>query len=168
MSIMQSVSDILSAEPLVSCELPRSSSEGRGALSVIIPAKNEEQNLPVLIARLLPVLHGLDRPFEVLVVNDGSTDGSLRVLRALALPPRVRIIDLSRNYGQTAAMTVTLDHATAEISSCRSMPICKTTPPTFRMLLAKLDEGYDVVSVGGSTAGTPLSAATSSAVSPTG
>ena len=56
----------------------------RAELSVIVPAKNEEENLPTLIGRLMPILRGLRRPFEVIVVNDGSTDGTLRVLRNLA------------------------------------------------------------------------------------
>src|SRR5438552_15099947 len=86
------------------------------AISVIVPAKNEAQNLPVLVERLFPVLHGLGQPFEVIVVNDGSTDDSLRVLRALAAShPELRAIDLARNYGQTAAMMAESDHAIAHI-----------------------------------------------------
>lgn len=119
---------------------------GNGVLSVIIPAKNEEQNLPILIERLFSVLHGQGRPFEVIVVNDGSTDGSLRVLRALATShPELRVIDLARNYGQTAAMMAGFDHAHGDII----VPIdadLQNDPADIPLLLAKLEEGYDVVS----------------------
>ena len=116
------------------------------ALSVIVPVKNEERNLPILIERLFPVLRELRRPFEVIIVNDGSTDGSLRVLRALAVShPELRIIDLARNYGQTAAMMAGFDHARGDII----VPIdadLQNDPADIPRLLAKLDEGYDVVS----------------------
>jgi dolichol-phosphate mannosyltransferase len=119
---------------------------GREVLSVIVPAKNEAQNLPVLIKRLLPVLRGIRLPFEVIVVNDGSTDGSLRVLRSLAAAnPEIRVIDLARNYGQTAAMMAGFDHASGDII----VPIdadLQNDPADIPLLLAKLAEGYDVVS----------------------
>jgi glycosyltransferase involved in cell wall biosynthesis len=115
-------------------------------ISVIVPAKNEAQNLPLLIERLFPVLRGLCRPFEVIVVNDGSTDDSLRVLRALAVRhPELRIIDLARNYGQTAAMMAGFDHAHGDII----VPIdadLQNDPADIPRLLEKLEEGYDVVS----------------------
>lgn len=116
------------------------------ALSVIIPAKNEEKNLPELMQRLFAVLQGLARPFEVIVVNDGSTDGSLRVLRLLCLSyPELRVIDLARNYGQTAAIMAGFDHASGEII----VPIdadLQNDPADIPCLLAKMAEGYDVVS----------------------
>ena len=116
------------------------------AISVIVPAKNEAQNLPVLVERLFPVLHALGRPFEVIVVNDGSTDDSLRVLRTLAADhPELRAIDLARNYGQTAAMMAGFDHSSGDII----IPIdadLQNDPADIPDLLAKLEEGYDVVS----------------------
>jgi dolichol-phosphate mannosyltransferase len=116
------------------------------AISVIVPAKNEEQNIPVLIKRLFPVLRELGRPFEVIVVNDGSTDGTLRALRGLAAShPELRVIDLARNYGQTAAMMAGFDHACGDII----VPIdadLQNDPADIPVLLAKLEEGYDVVS----------------------
>ena len=118
----------------------------RAELSVIVPVKNEAENLPPLIDRLLPVLHGLGRNFEVIIVNDGSTDGSLRVLRELAAShSELRVIDLARNYGQTAAMMAGIDHARGDIL----VPIdadLQNDPADIPKLLAKLDEGYDVVS----------------------
>jgi dolichol-phosphate mannosyltransferase len=115
-------------------------------VSVIVPAKNEEENLPVLVERMLPVLRGLGRPFEVIVVNDGSSDGTLCVLRTLASAhPEFRAIDLARNYGQTAAMMAGLDHASGDIL----IPIdadLQNDPADIPLLLSKLEEGYDVVS----------------------
>jgi dolichol-phosphate mannosyltransferase len=117
-----------------------------GTVSVIVPAKNEERNLPVLLDRLFSVMYQLGRPFEVIVVNDGSTDGSLRVLRALGPDYKeLRIIDLARNYGQTAAMMAGFDHALGDII----VPIdadLQNDPADIPLLLAKIDEGYDVVS----------------------
>jgi dolichol-phosphate mannosyltransferase len=117
-----------------------------GTLSVIIPAKNEERNLPPLIERLFSVLRDIGRPFEVIVVNDGSTDGTLRVLRDLITSHReLRVIDLARNYGQTAAMMAGFNHARGDII----IPIdadLQNDPADIPLLLAKLEEGYDVVS----------------------
>jgi dolichol-phosphate mannosyltransferase len=113
---------------------------------VIVPAFNEERNLPVLVDRLFPVLRGLGRTFEVIVVNDGSRDGTLRVLRELAATyPELRVIDLARNFGQTAAMMAGFDHASGEII----VPIdadMQNDPEDIPVLLAKLEEGFDVVS----------------------
>jgi glycosyltransferase involved in cell wall biosynthesis len=135
--------DMLAADsaPADEPSLPESYS-----ISVIVPAKNEARNLPVLAERLFPVMHAIDRPFEVIVVNDGSTDNSMRVLRALAaVHPELRVIDLARNYGQTAALMAGLDHARGDII----VPIdadLQNDPADIPLLLAKLAEGYDVVS----------------------
>jgi glycosyltransferase involved in cell wall biosynthesis len=118
----------------------------QATISVIVPVKNEAPNLPLLIERLLPVLNRLNRDFEVIIVNDGSTDDSLRVLRGLATShPELRVIDLARNYGQTAAMMAGIDHARGDII----VPIdadLQNDPADIPLLLAKLDEGFDVVS----------------------
>ena len=116
------------------------------AISVIVPAKNEAQNLPVLVERLFPVLVELGRPFEVIVVNDGSTDDSLQVLRALAaIRPELRVIDLARNYGQTAAMMAGFDHSSGDIIVPMDADL-QNDPADIPNLLAKLEQGYDVVS----------------------
>jgi dolichol-phosphate mannosyltransferase len=142
------MSDILHSFSAAAREQPTPdvSQRGHAAISVIVPAKNEQQNLPILAERLFPVLQDLGRPFEVIVVNDGSTDSTLKVLRALAMAhPELRVIDLARNYGQTAAIMAGLDHARGDII----VPIdadLQNDPADIPRLLDKLDEGYDVVS----------------------
>jgi dolichol-phosphate mannosyltransferase len=143
-----SLSAILELDrPVLREQRPRDPSpRDRIAVSVIVPAKNEERNLGELIARLNEVLRGLHEPFEIIVVNDGSTDGSMRVLRSLAGScPELRVIDLARNYGQTAAMMAGIDHSRGDVI----VPIdadLQNDPADIPKLLAKLDEGYDVVS----------------------
>jgi len=116
------------------------------SISVIIPVYNEAQNIPPLFERLFAVLDGLGRPFEVIAVNDGSTDRSIDALReAAAARAEFKVVNLARNYGQTAAMMAALDFATGEII----VPIdadLQNDPADIPALLAKLDEGYDVVS----------------------
>lgn len=142
---MSVISDLDFAPPLRRYKAGTSKG-GSLAISVIVPAKNEAQNLPVLIGRLFPILHGLGQPFEVIVVNDGSTDDSLEVLRALAaVHSELRVIDLARNYGQTAAMMAAIDHSRGDII----VPIdadLQNDPADIPRLIAKLSEGYDVVS----------------------
>ena len=138
----------LKQEPLIGrSPLVRDDTDaGNEMVSVIVPAKNEEQNLPLLVKQLFATLGQLNRRFEVIIVNDGSTDGTLRVLRTLAATfPELRAIDLARNYGQTAAMMAGIDHARGDVI----VPIdadLQNDPADIPRLLAKLEEGYDVVS----------------------
>jgi len=115
-------------------------------ITVVIPVFNEEANLPLLIERLFPVLDQLDRPFEVIFVNDGSIDRSMHVLRDIARArPQVKVIGLARNYGQTAAMVAGFDHADGEVIVPMDADL-QNDPADIPVLLAKLDEGFDVVS----------------------
>jgi glycosyltransferase involved in cell wall biosynthesis len=115
-------------------------------ISVIVPIYNEEDSLDLLIAGLWPVLEGLDRTFEVVLVNDGSTDRSIDALRRIATEhPEVRVVNFRRNYGQTAAMMAGIDYARGEIIVSIDADL-QNDPEDIPMLLAKLDEGFDVVS----------------------
>jgi polyisoprenyl-phosphate glycosyltransferase len=80
--------------------------------SVVAPVFDEEQTLPHFYSRVIAVMESLGQPFELLLVNDGSRDGSYGVMRALhQQDPRVRVIDFSRNFGHQIAISAGLDHA---------------------------------------------------------
>jgi dolichol-phosphate mannosyltransferase len=118
----------------------------RPEVSVFLPVYNEEPNLPPLHAKLDEALKALNRTAEIIYVDDGSSDGSLKVLRDLArLDPRVRVVALKRNYGQTAAMAAGIDAAEGQVLIPMDADL-QNDPADIVRLLAKLDEGYDVVS----------------------
>ncbi len=73
-------------------------------VSVVITVYNEEKNLGALLGRLRPVLDGLDRPYEIVLIDDGSRDRSLEILKGFAGEPGIRMVELTRNYGQHAAI----------------------------------------------------------------
>ena len=115
-------------------------------VSVFLPVFNEEPNLRPLHAKLDSALEALGRTAEIVYVDDGSSDGSLKILRELArLDPRVRVLALRRNYGQTAAMAAGIDAARGEVLIPMDADL-QNDPADIGRLLKKLDEGYDVVS----------------------
>ena len=115
-------------------------------LSIIVPIYNESQNLAPLHERLVAALEPLGQPFEIVLVNDGSSDGSDRALDALAAADsRVKIVHFRRNYGQTAAMMAGIRYASGEIIIPMDGDL-QNDPADIPKLLAKLDEGFDVVS----------------------
>lgn len=116
------------------------------AISVFLPVLNEEPNLVPLHEKLDVALKALGRPAEIIYVDDGSTDGSLEVLRKLAhLDKRVRVVALRRNYGQTAAMAAGIHAARGDVLIPMDADL-QNDPADIARLLEKLDEGYDVVS----------------------
>uniref|UniRef100_A0A7V6A618 Glycosyltransferase n=1 Tax=Desulfobacca acetoxidans TaxID=60893 RepID=A0A7V6A618_9BACT len=115
-------------------------------LSVVLPVFNEVENLDILQQQLKAVLAKLGRTYEIIYVDDGSTDGSLHKLQELAKnDDTVVIIELRRNFGQTAAMSAGIDNARGEIVVCQDADL-QNDPEDIPRLLAKLDEGYDLVS----------------------
>jgi glycosyltransferase involved in cell wall biosynthesis len=112
-------------------------------ISVIIPVFNEELNVDELHARLAGVLA---QSAEIIFVDDGSSDGTPQRLAAIvAADPRVRIIRLRRNFGQTAALSAGIDHASGRIIVPMDGDL-QNDPADIPRLLARLNEGYDVVS----------------------
>src|SRR5262245_7203164 len=115
-------------------------------VSVFLPVLNEEPNLRPLHEKLDAALASLGRSAEIIYVDDGSSDGSLNVLREIAAKDaRVRVIALRRNYGQTPAMAAGIDAARGEILIPMDADL-QNDPADIGRLLDKLDEGYDVVS----------------------
>jgi glycosyltransferase involved in cell wall biosynthesis len=115
-------------------------------LSIFLPVYNEEPNLSPLHAKLDEALKALGRTAEIIYVDDGSTDNSLKVLREIArLDNRVRVVALRRNYGQTAAMAAGIDAASGEVLIPMDADM-QNDPADIIRLLEKLEEGYDVVS----------------------
>lgn len=115
-------------------------------ISVLLPVLNEEPNLHPLHARLDDALAALARTAEIIYVDDGSTDGSLEVLREIAgRDERVRIVALRRNYGQTAAMAAGIDAARGDVLIPMDADL-QNDPSDIQRLLDRLEEGYDVVS----------------------
>jgi glycosyltransferase involved in cell wall biosynthesis len=115
-------------------------------LSITIPIYNEEGNIEPLYQGLVKALEPLGRPFEVILVNDGSTDGSEKLLDALgAKDPRIKVVHFRRNFGQTAAMMAGIHYASGDIIVPMDGDL-QNDPADIGKLLAKLEEGYDVVS----------------------
>ncbi|MFN8566224.1 MAG: glycosyltransferase family 2 protein [Kouleothrix sp.] len=107
---------------------------------------DEAENLPILAERLVQALEALGRSYEVIVVDDGSRDESFAILRALAEHnPQLRAVRLRRNFGQTAAFSAGFDRARGQVVVTLDADL-QNDPNDIGMLLAKLDEGYDVVS----------------------
>jgi dolichol-phosphate mannosyltransferase len=115
-------------------------------VSVFLPVFNEEPNLRPLHEKLNASLRQLGRSAEIIYVDDGSSDGSLSVLREIAAQdPRVRVIALRRNYGQTPAMAAGIHAARGRVLIPMDADL-QNDPADIVRLLDKLDEGYDVVS----------------------
>ena len=138
MKILDEQEQLREAQPSVSSDTPD--------ISVFLPVYNEEPNLLPLQAKLHEALKALGRSAEIVYVDDGSTDGSLKILREIAqLDPRVRVVALRRNYGQTAAMAAGIDAARGRVLIPMDADL-QNDPADIARLLDKLDEGYDVVS----------------------
>jgi glycosyltransferase involved in cell wall biosynthesis len=115
-------------------------------LSVVIPCYNEEESLPALFEALDRAMPKLEKSFEVIVVDDGSRDGSWKLLReAAARRPWLRVVRLRRNFGQTAAMSAGFDRAQGDVVVPMDADL-QNDPEDIGRLLAQMDEGYDVVS----------------------
>jgi len=116
------------------------------SISVVIPVYNEEENLPALLPRLLPVLDATGRRYEVLFVDDGSRDGSLAILKSFAeaRAGTVRVLELARNFGQHPAILAAFQQSRGDVVVTLDADL-QNPPEEIPKLLAKIDEGHDVV-----------------------
>lgn len=114
-------------------------------LSIVVPILNEARTIDVLAARLTSVLEGLGNPFEVIIVDDGSTDGTLAVLKAInQKDSRFKAISFSRNFGKEIAVAAGLARATGEAAVIMDGDL-QHPPETIRRFVELWDQGYDIV-----------------------
>ena len=113
-------------------------------LSLVIPCYNEQDNVPTLLARVGAAMSKLDKPFEVIVIDDGSTDDTPRLLReGMATCPWLRVIRMSRNGGQSAAFEAGFAAARGEVIATIDADL-QNDPEEIPRLLPLLD-GVDMI-----------------------
>jgi glycosyltransferase involved in cell wall biosynthesis len=131
---------VTQAPPLHAEALPRPH------VSVVVPIYNEEESIPQLYERLTAALETLDEPYEIIAADDGSRDRSFALLRSYAeRDPRLRVVRFRRNFGQTAAFAAGFVRARGDVVVTIDADL-QNDPADIAKLLAKVDEGYDVVS----------------------
>lgn len=114
-------------------------------VSVVVPVHNEEENLRALHAELTLALGGMGKPYEIILVDDGSRDGSSGVMEALAAAdPAVKLVLLRRNYGQTSALRAGMDRASFGAIVTIDGDL-QNDPADIPGMVARLEEGYDLV-----------------------
>jgi polyisoprenyl-phosphate glycosyltransferase len=114
-------------------------------LSVVVPGLNEERCIPTLVERLSPVLAGLGLDWEVIFVDDGSTDGTLELIRSLhRQDPRFKGLSLSRNFGKEIAAAAGLRYATGDAAILMDADL-QHPPELIRDFVDRWNEGYDIV-----------------------
>lgn len=112
---------------------------------MVIPVFNEEGNLEVLHSRLTKVMAGLGEPYEIIFIDDGSTDNSFQILKDLHLKDaNVKIIRFTRNFGQHPAIMAGFDIVQGQVVITLDADL-QNPPEEINKLIKKLDEGYEVV-----------------------
>ncbi len=114
--------------------------------SIVVPFHNEEENVTVLYARLKQVMEQVGDSFELVLVDDGSSDRTYKLLEEIAaVDSRVLVVKLRRNFGQTSALAAGFDHASGEFILAMDGDL-QHDPNEIPSFIEKLEEGYDVVS----------------------
>jgi glycosyltransferase involved in cell wall biosynthesis len=116
------------------------------SISIIVPFYNEEENIEDVYGNISKILDGLENESEMVFVDDGSSDRTAQIGKELSeKDPRVKFVELARNFGQTAAMMAGIDHADHDVIIAMDGD-GQNDPEDIPRLLEKIDEGYDVVS----------------------
>lgn len=123
---------------------PKQKSEFK-KVSVVIPLLNEEESLPILANEIKKSFQSVAVDFEVLFIDDGSTDKSLKVIKEIATDKRFRYISFRKNYGKSAALQVGFKHIKGDAVITMDADL-QDDPAEIPNLLKKLDEGFDLVS----------------------
>jgi len=114
--------------------------------SIVVPLHNEQENVTDLYDRLKAVMEANGETFEIVLVDDGSDDGTFGLLREIAaVDSRVTVVKLRRNFGQTAGLAAGFDHARGEYIIAMDGDL-QHDPADIPMFLEKISEGYDIVS----------------------
>jgi polyisoprenyl-phosphate glycosyltransferase len=113
--------------------------------SIVAPAVNEEDTLPHFYERVVAVMEQVGEPFEVVLINDGSSDSTFRIMRALhERDPRVRVVDFSRNFGHQIAISAGLDYARGDAVIIIDSDL-QDPPEVIPQLIARWKAGAEVV-----------------------
>jgi glycosyltransferase involved in cell wall biosynthesis/Tfp pilus assembly protein PilF len=114
-------------------------------LSIIIPIYNEEENIPILYRQIIETVEEINQTYEIIFVNDGSTDKSFEVLTKLAMDDeKVKVVQFRRNYGQTAALSAGFKYSAGKVIITMDGDL-QNDPADIPRLLEKMAEGYDLV-----------------------
>ena len=117
----------------------------RPEISVVVPMRNESRNVEPLYRELTTTLEAFGRPYEIMAIDDGSTDDTFRLLANLqAADPRLRVIRFRRNFGQTAAFAAGFAHARGHYIVTSDGDL-QNDPADIPAMVKKLEEGYDIV-----------------------
>jgi glycosyltransferase involved in cell wall biosynthesis len=114
--------------------------------SVVVPLYNEQENVPQLYVKIIDVMDAVGEPYEIVFIDDGSKDGTFRQLSEIARDDeRVVVVQLRRNFGQTAALKAGFDHSRGEIIISMDGDL-QHDPAEIPLFIEKMQEGYDIVS----------------------
>jgi Glycosyltransferases involved in cell wall biogenesis len=115
-------------------------------ISIVIPIYNEEESVGTLYEKIIDTMNKLPYDYEIIAVDDGSTDNTFNKLKEIASKDkRLKVISFKRNYGQTAAMFAGFQHASGDVVITMDADL-QNDPADIPILIEKIDEGYDVVS----------------------
>jgi undecaprenyl-phosphate 4-deoxy-4-formamido-L-arabinose transferase len=114
-------------------------------ISLVIPVYNEEGNLPALLDRIRAVMSALKRPWEIILVDDGSRDHSLEILKEFTIHPEVRVVELTRNYGQHAAILAGFSIVRGGIVVTLDADLQNPPEEIPRLISEMVEGGFDVV-----------------------
>jgi undecaprenyl-phosphate 4-deoxy-4-formamido-L-arabinose transferase len=114
-------------------------------ISVVIPVYNEEANLAALMGRLMPVMKAMGKGFEIILIDDGSRDNSLALLKEFASDPFVRVVELTRNYGQHAAIMAGFSVVRGDIVVTMDADLQNPPEEIPNLISAMVGGNYDVV-----------------------
>jgi len=116
------------------------------AYSIVVPLFNEQENVPQLYVKIIDVMDAIAEPYEIVFVDDGSKDGTFRLLSEIAADDaRVVVVRLRRNFGQTSALKAGFDHSRGEIIISMDGDL-QHDPAEIPRFIEKMQEGYDIVS----------------------